>query len=129
VSAVRHHPVTPDTFGPVFEWARARESRIAEATSPWDGGDSQTSYWLADDFASGFALRPTGGGVELRYVFSVTRGRGDSIVASAVAQGADVLDCFDGYLPTLYARHGFVETHREPNYTPGGPDVVFMVRV
>lgn len=61
-------------------------------------------------------------------VFSLVRGRGDALVAGAVAHGARHLDCFDGYLPTLYARHGFAESHRESNWTPGGPDVVYMTR-
>lgn len=74
---------------------------------------------------SGFAVTPD---AELIGVFSAVRGRGDDIVRAAIAAGATHLDCFDGYLPALYARHGFVETRREPNWTPGGPDVVYMAR-
>jgi hypothetical protein len=54
------------------------------------------------------------------------RGRGDALVSDAIARGAKHLNCFDGYLPTLYARHGFVEVRREPNWTEGGPDIVYM---
>jgi hypothetical protein len=48
------------------------------------------------------------------------------LVVDAIDAGARSLDCFDGYLPTLYARHGFAETHRVANWPPDGPDVVYM---
>ena len=63
---------------------------------------------------------------ELCGVFSTVKGRGDAIMRDALTAGAVRLDCFDGYLPGFYARHGFRETHREENWTPGGPDVVYM---
>lgn len=53
-------------------------------------------------------------------------GYGSRLVNDALHNGAEVLDCFDGFLPEFYARHGFVETGREPNWTPGEPDVVYM---
>ncbi|MGW4158714.1 hypothetical protein [Streptomyces sp. NPDC004788] len=49
-----------------------------------------------------------------------------SLVRAAIAHGAHLLDCFDGFLPTYYRGFGFVETERIPNWTPGQPDVVFM---
>ena len=81
------------------------------------------NYYLSDDGNSGYAIDPSGyaGGL-----FSTVKGRGDMLVKSAIGNGARNLDCFDGYLPKLYARHGFVEYKREANWTPGGPDVVFM---
>lgn len=84
-----------------------------------------TRYYLTGDRRSGFAVRTDGYAFGL---FSVARGRGDALVAAAVERGATALDCFDGYLPALYARHGFVITRREANWTPGGPDVVWMSR-
>lgn len=86
---------------------------------------------ISADGASGYiVVRESNGARDLRQVFSAVPGRGDLLVSDAVRRaGADTLDCFDGYLPTLYARHGFRETRRETNWTPGGPDVVYMARV
>lgn len=103
------------------------DHKHAEATSefPVDGLGVGTVYYLSEDFDSGYAIRANG---ELVHVFSRVPGRGDQLVESAVENGAYRLDCFDGYLPSLYARHGFVEYDREDNWTPGEPDVVYMYR-
>jgi hypothetical protein len=54
-------------------------------------------------------------------------GLGDWIIRDALHHGASRLDCFDGYLTTLYAKHGFREVLREPFFPMGtGPDIVFM---
>lgn len=99
----------------------------AEATSefPADGLGVGTAYYLSDDFDSGYAVKSNG---ELVHVFSRVKGRGNLLVDSAVRNGAYRLDCFDGYLPDLYRRHGFVEHDRDANWTEGGPDVVYMYR-
>jgi hypothetical protein len=91
--------------------------------------------FLTNDVQSGFALQPDG---ELVSVFSIPHGRGDLLVARAVEEGANRLDCYDaGPLVALYQRHGFVETDRmkwDDQYAPNGwikshfgtPDVVIM---
>lgn len=117
-----YFPVGRQEFGEVFSEARESVALIREATSEWSD-DSVGMHYLAGDALSGYVVRPDG---ELVYVWSRARGRGDALIADAVRNGATHLDCFDGYLPTLYARHGFVVTNRESNWTPGGPDVVFM---
>lgn len=71
----------------------------------------------------GFIVKPDG---ELVGVFSSIPGRGDALISAALNAGATHLDCFDGYLTEFYARHGFREYRREPNWTPGGPAVVYM---
>jgi hypothetical protein len=64
-------------------------------------------------------------------------GSGSAAVRQAVADGAETLDCFDGKLPGIYGKLGFVETSRiawDDQYAPKGwdyekdgrPDVVFM---
>lgn len=111
-----------DTFLVAMTRAREESSLVAEMTSePTDV--EMTIYALARDGRSGYAVRPDG---ELVLVFSLERGRGDVIVSGAVADGAVYLDCFDGYLPRLYGRHGFVECQRVANWTPGEPDVIYM---
>jgi outer membrane protein assembly factor BamB len=119
---MRH--VNFDTFREAFCAARNESPLVESMTSDATDVDG-TFYVLTDDSRSGYAIRPDG---ELVLVFSLERGRGDLLVSRAVDDGAIRLDCFDGYLPSLYARYGFVESHREPNWTPGEPDVVFMVQ-
>ena len=121
MSASDYHLTSPQTFESAFNLAR-QVPQIAEATSTFEDKPG-TRYFLTGGDASGFAVRANG---ELVYVFSVFKGRGDDIVDCAVTNGARHLDCFDGYLTELYARNGFVVSHREPNWAAGGPDVVYM---
>ncbi len=89
--------------------------------------DPHDPAYLAPDSLSGFVVRTSG---ELVGVFSTVKGRGDHIVASATRRGATHLDCFDGYLPKLYARHGFQVTRYEANYNGAHlPGVVYMSRL
>lgn len=59
------------------------------------------------------------------------------LMQKALDNGGTKLDCFDGFLPNLYGKLGFVETGRakfDPEYAPedwnyerdGTPDIVFM---
>ncbi len=83
----------------------------------------ESKTFLSPDKKSGFAISPSG---ELTNVFSTEKGRGNHIVSQAIKEGAKHLDAFEGHLTDLYGRHGFKEYHRKPNWTPGGPDVVYM---
>lgn len=83
------------------------------------------AYFLTDDVRSGFGVTPDGTLVGL---FSLERGRGEDLVSQATEEGACLLDCFDGFLPSFYARLGWTEVAREANWTPGAPDIVFMAR-
>lgn len=104
--------------------AQAADPRIAGATTPAADLDTDGARcFLSADENTGYVVKASG---ELVGVFSTIKGRGDAIVTEAIMNGADALDCFDGYLPAFYARHGFVETARAANWTPGQPDVVFM---
>jgi hypothetical protein len=110
-------------FDRLFTGARSLSTRIADATSEFEAAADATRYYLTHGAYAGFAIRPDG---ELVYVFSMVRGLGDVLVQCAILQGATHLDCFDGYLTTLYSRHGFGRVTSLPNWTPGGPDVVYM---
>ena len=74
---------------------------------------------ISGDGKSGYAVKPDG---ELISVFSQERGRGAAIMASALAHGANHLDCFDTYLAQdYYPRFGFRETGRvawDDQYAP-----------
>lgn len=83
---------------------------------------TECSYFLSSDGRSGFFIH----GSIIRGLFSLERGRGDLLVTEAIRAGGRHLECYDGYLTDLYGRHGFVETAREANWTPGKPDVVWM---
>jgi hypothetical protein len=119
-------------------WYR-RTLKYAWHTPKGDGilGDALTDYRdvilpaLDRHYVDVTGLAATGGFIvkasgELVGVFSAYKGRGDDLVDAALKSGATHLDCFDGYLTEFYARHGFIEYHRDPNWTPGGPDVVLM---
>lgn len=89
----------------------------------------------------GFAITETG---ELVNLFAlkrrgVAKGHGERLLAEAIELGANRLDCYEGPLSDLYARHGFVVVERIPwdgRYAHpewkedlyGAPDVVVMVR-
>ena len=118
------HSVSRETFLACLADAQRISEKVRNATTSMDKLVA-TEYYLSDDGMSGFALN----GNEGVGGFSLVKGRGDRLVSEAVYYGAQFLDCFDGYLPTLYAKHGFVETLRQPNWTVGGPDVVYMTHV
>lgn len=128
--------VSPAMFLNQLEWAQEDNETIRQATTPVDEitQNDGVSYFIG--FAMndqgynynnpvGFAISSTG---ELTSVFSTVKGMGDIILTEACKRGACHLDCFDGYLPKFYARHGFQEVRREANWTAGGPDVIFMER-
>ena len=93
--------------------------------------------YLSEDGRSGYALTSE---ADLISVFSLPgAGQGSAAIKSAIANGAQTLDCIDGYLPRFYAQFGFVECDRiawDDQYAPEGwdygrfgrPDIVFMRR-
>src|SRR5690554_1178946 len=110
-----------------FATAREESAKVREATSSVAEINQATNqhdrFMLTADGQSGFIVRNGG---ELIALFSTVKGRGHDLVQIAVQCGAEYLDCFDGFLPELYAKHGFKEVKRELNWTVGGPDVVYM---
>lgn len=106
-------------YGALFsEW---RESAAHSAATSEFRDEPGTRYFV--NGWAGYAVRLDG---ELVLVHSHVSGMGDALMRSALANGATYLDCFDGYLPTFYARHGFVDLQHVPNWTPGEADVVLM---
>ena len=90
--------------------------------------------FLSPDNLTGYGIKRDG---DLVSVFNVgAKGAGQDAVRDAILNGATMLDAFDegGYLPSLYASLGFVESYREPwnpayapaGWTGGTPDVVYM---
>jgi hypothetical protein len=119
----------PESFFKAVEEASQRNPRIKEMITRYNPEElNKMDTFLTKDMASGFALKPTeDGGKEIVSLFSGKKGRGDKLINEAVKQGGDTLDAFDGYLTQeLYPKAGFKEYAREPNWTPGSPDVVFM---
>jgi hypothetical protein len=104
--------------------ARNTSELVAGATSKPEEMPADGTYYVSDDLMSGFGVQTDG---TLIGVYNLIKGRGVDMVWEAVLHyGADRLDCFDGFLPVYYKQFGFVEYERAPNWTPGGPDVVFM---
>jgi len=124
------HNVSKLAFIVNFATAREESDKVREATSTVKEIDDATNehdrFMLTADGQSGFIVRNGG---ELIALFSTVKGRGHDLVQIAVQCGAEYLDCFDGYLPKLYSKNGFMEVKRELNWTAGGPDVVYMQRV
>jgi hypothetical protein len=120
---VRH--VLPLQYRLFLAGAQATSERVAESTTPAHEMPEDARYFLTEDSLSGFGVSADG---DLIGLFSLVKGRDDDLIGWSVRLGTETLDCFDGYLPTLYARHGFTEVKREANWTPGGPDVVYMRR-
>lgn len=117
------HQVSRDIFCAALSCAQTTSTRVAKATSKADEMPSMGRFYLSEDALSGFGITPDG---EFVGLFSLKNGRGDRLVTIAMECGANRLDCFDGFLPEFYSRHGWVEVDRVSNWTPGEPDVVFM---
>ncbi|WP_394615896.1 hypothetical protein JNUCC0626_40200 [Lentzea sp. JNUCC 0626] len=120
------HEVSADTYRDALAVARDQSVRVADATSSPEEMPDNAVYYLADDLTSGFGVSSD---ADLIGLFSTTKGRGQHLVNEAIGLGARTLDCFDGFLPDYYESFGFAETKREPNWAPGGPDVVYMALV
>lgn len=112
--------VTPEEFQVRLCVVRGMFPHVEENT---DGEYNNLAICLMVKSFAGVAI--TGDG-ELVGLFNVgPKGLGGLLVDIAVQLGAQRLNCFEGLVP-FYARHGFEVVGREPNWTPGGPDVVFM---
>ena len=120
-----HVPVHHDEFHQHLTNARNSNPQVKEFTHLYKPHEfSKMKTFLHPDKKSGFAVKPDGDIVSL---FSTEKGRGDQLVQHAKKVGGNKLDAFEGYLTnSLYPKHGFKETKREKNWTPGKPDVVYM---
>ncbi len=81
--------------------------------------------YLTSDGKAGFIVKPDGYMGNLFNRGSI-RGLGEILFRAQVELGGTNFDCLDGFLPAYYNKFGFVEYRREPNWTQGEPDVVFM---
>jgi GNAT superfamily N-acetyltransferase len=126
------HPASPEDFIA----ARGASKRPSFLTSSSAEDLASHRLFLSPDKTVGYAIDPKG---DLQNVFNNggPKGSGRAAVDHAIANGATTLDAFDGYLPNLYAQHGFEAYGRMPfnrEYAPPGwdyaahgePDVVFM---
>ena len=127
MSEVKISECYPWTFRHAYREARSASGLIESMTTPTgELPPSRVKWYLTDDGLAGYGITWKG---EFIALFSRVRGRGDALVASAVENGAMYGDHFDSeHLSALYARHGFVETSRTPNWTSGGPDVIYIHR-
>lgn len=75
------------------------------------------------DESAGFVISPDN---EIKWVASIKPGMGKAAMRAAIEEGGEWLSCFDGFLPEFYERFGFEVVKREPNWTEGEPDVVWM---
>jgi hypothetical protein len=134
----RINTVTPEDFvsaRDVFA-AQSRYGSFLSDLTPSQILDSQSISFLDDTGTVGYTIGRDG---TLNNLFnnSGRPGAGRRAVEHAIQQGAVKLDAFDGFLPKLYRKHGFVETGRmgfADEFAPPGwnyavdkrPDVVEM---
>lgn len=123
-NSLNHVETSADDFHAALSNAMKSSDKVKDYVHLYKNDEyNNMRTFLAPDRKSGYAIKPDG---DIVSVFSTTKGRGDDIVNQAVKAGGTKLDAFDGYLPQLYGKHGFKEVAREANWTPGGPDVVYM---
>lgn len=110
-----------------FKAALARNSR-ADTLSDYDTSTLQSfRLYLLKGGQAGYALKPDGEFVNLfNSGGAATKGAGPWLVLHAIEKGATHGDHFDGFLTGFYKKLGWAVTKREANWTPGGPDVIFM---
>jgi len=121
-------PSSPEDFRSYLDKSRNIDDQIKEFTHMYSPEEySKMKTFLSADKKSGMAIKPDG---DIVSAFSKVRGQNrlDDIMETASKEGGSKLDAFDGKLPELYRKKGFKEVRREPNWTPGEPDVVFMNR-
>lgn len=130
-----YYAVRNDVYTAALSYAKGLSPRIDANTSYPEDESNVGRYFMLDyENTSGYFLEANGErSYELRGVFSTVKGKGADILGHACsmadAAGAMLtLNCYDGYLVSLYGRYGFVEVAREANWTPGQPDVVYMAR-
>lgn len=121
-----YHVTKIDYVFALCDARRYSENIRASVTHPTDLPD-HADYYLHADEKSGFGVAwYDEDATELIGVFSTVKGRGDEILTNAESLGANVLDCFDGYLTNFYTARGWVEYNRVRNYVDGQPDVVYL---
>lgn len=121
-----HTPSSGAEFKAALDAAVEKRPEIAKYISNYSPEEfDKFKTFLSSDKQSGFAVKPDN---DLINVFSSAPRRGDEIMHDTIGKGSDHLDAFDvnDKLPKLYRRYGYNEFKREPNWTPGEPDVVYM---
>jgi len=109
---------------PPEEYEKLISSRADQGGLAQDRDYTGKKTYVNKQRTAGVTVDPRTG--ELQYLFSLAKGHGVPAMRFGIKMGGTNLDCFDGGLVKLYAKHGWRETRREANWTPGGPDVVFM---
>lgn len=109
--------------------AALTQNKRADTLSDYSLEDlGQMRLFLLKGGKAGYALKKDGEFVNLfnNGPKEETGGAGPWLVLHAIEQGATHGDHFDGFLTGFYKTLGWKQVRREPNWTPGGPDVIFM---
>jgi hypothetical protein len=88
---------------------------------------SQMQLFKVEGHDAGYAIKLGG---ELVNLYNnggdTSKGAGAWLVIHAIEHGATHGDHFDGFLTKFYRTLGFREAKREPNWTAGGPAVIYI---
>ena len=120
--------VTTDEFEAVKSAVPENLRPFLSSYTPAEMKEMGVKTFLTKNKRGGAALK----GDEIINVFSLEKGEGKKALLEAIARGGRRLDCFDKLpgqshgLPEYYSKFGFKEVRREKNWTPGGPDVIYM---
>lgn len=112
---------TPDEFK-----AAVQRNFKAGTLSDYSLSDlAKMQLFMVEGHEAGYAIKD---GDELVNLFnnSGVKGLGQWLAVHAIERGVRRGDHFDGMLTGFYQKLGFVEERREANWTPGGPDVVYI---
>lgn len=106
--------------------AKHADSRVSDMLSSYTASEYNTMLcFVNSDCSVGYAIKPDG---DLINVFNVSsfKGLADDIILSAIRNGATKLDCFEPFLPKLYAGYGFRTYKRENDWNGGENGVQYM---
>lgn len=119
----RVYAASPDAFKAALQANKRADTLSDYSTEELRG----MKLFMLEGGKAGYAIK---GGSELVNLFNNggedTKGAGPWLVLHAIEHGARHGDHFDGFLTGFYQNLGFSQVRREANWTPGGPDVIYM---
>jgi len=136
---VKYHEVAPREFHSAIAAAKANNSHGAFVDLHDLDDYNGDKLLMSPNGGAGVAVTPDGNIISVfKDPASKEKGAMHSILMNALEHGGKKLDCFDGALPTMYAKYGMTPVAKckfSREYAPEGwnferdgePDVIFMV--
>jgi hypothetical protein len=122
-SALVKHDQAPSYQEVPAQHFDAAVSKVPQGHIDQDRHYEGARTFLSHRGTSGYAIAHNG---EIKYVFSTEKGHGAHALNHALQQGGTHLNTFEGPVAQRFRSLGFKDFKREANWTPGGPDVVWL---